>query len=211
MQNLQDLLAWWNLIFLLPFATAVGYLLLVALGGLHFDHDVEMDHDHDLDGEADNLFLQTLGILGVGKVPLSMILMSFCLIWGFVGWVCNEGFSQILPAPWFVVASVVTTFVVTLACTRVVASTVGRIFPSTESYGSTHQDLVGKLAAVRFTLTEGSRGSATLYDNHKTFLEVPCRLMDGEEPISSGEQVILCAFDEDAAVFEVCRAPQLSE
>jgi len=63
--NLQTLLAWWNLIFVVPFALALLYLGLYAAtgigvgdgdadaGDLDTDHDVDLDHDADVDHDAD--------------------------------------------------------------------------------------------------------------------------------------------------------------
>src|SRR3954447_21267987 len=76
--TLEMLIAWWNLIYILPFGLALLYLILYAASGLTFgeadadgageahdfahadvdhdaaiDHDVDVDHDVDLDGDAD--------------------------------------------------------------------------------------------------------------------------------------------------------------
>jgi len=49
----QDVFEWWNLIFVLPFVTALIIVLLQAIGGLHFHHDHHIDlghmgHGHDV-------------------------------------------------------------------------------------------------------------------------------------------------------------------
>jgi hypothetical protein len=62
--NPQTLLAWWNLIFVVPFGLALLYLGLYAVTGLgigevdgdadaDIDHDVDVDHDADLEHDAD--------------------------------------------------------------------------------------------------------------------------------------------------------------
>src|SRR5436305_13932391 len=54
--NPQTLLAWWNLIFVVPFGLALVYLALYTLGGVTFgeaDADADFDHDVDVDAHAD--------------------------------------------------------------------------------------------------------------------------------------------------------------
>jgi hypothetical protein len=63
--NPQTLLAWWNLIFVVPFGLALLYLGLYAATGVGVgdtdadggdfdaDHDVDLDHDADIDHDAD--------------------------------------------------------------------------------------------------------------------------------------------------------------
>lgn len=60
--SVQELLAWWNLIYSVPFLLAVVYLAVYATSGLTFgesdvdhdvDHDLDPDVDHDLDHEVD--------------------------------------------------------------------------------------------------------------------------------------------------------------
>src|SRR5215212_7311883 len=107
----MDLLAWWNLIFLLPALAALLYLLLVASGTVDTGHDVDADLDADVDADLDtdaeamhgiehNLggehehdgespFGEALGFLGFGRVPLSIVVLTFCFLWGFAGWATN--------------------------------------------------------------------------------------------------------------------------
>ena len=105
-----DLLQWWNLIFLLPLLCAGLYHLLLAVGavapGEDADADVDADVDVDADaalehglphaaldapaahGEAahgDNALHGPLTLLGIGKVPLSIILVSWCYVWAVTG------------------------------------------------------------------------------------------------------------------------------
>lgn len=54
----EALLAWWNLIYSVPFLLAVTYLAVYATSGLTFgesdvDHDVDHDLDHDVDHDVD--------------------------------------------------------------------------------------------------------------------------------------------------------------
>ena len=70
----------------------------------------------------------------------------------------------------------------------------GRLMPSTESYGASSSELVGRIADVRYALTESS-GTVQLYDRYGTMYEVSARVMPGERPIPSGERVVLWRYD----------------
>jgi Protein of unknown function (DUF1449) len=117
----MELLQWWNLIFLLPAMAALLYLLLLSLGALPaegHDADVDLDVDPDLhievhsphtDIHPGNLpnhtpsvsdpFRGALSLIGVGRVPLSLVLMSFLFLWGFFGWLANQVFGSVIAAP----------------------------------------------------------------------------------------------------------------
>ena len=62
--------------------------------------------------------------------------------------------------------------------------------PSTESYGASSSELIGRIADVRYALTETS-GTVQLYNQYGSIYEVPARVMPGELPIPAGERVVL--------------------
>jgi hypothetical protein len=200
----MELLEWWNLIFLLPAFAALLYLLLLALGalpaegehgdlhvevhGAHFEfhpHDLAGDISHDVLHESDP-FRGVLSLIGVGRIPLSLVVMSFCFLWGFFGWVANQVFSSVIPNP--------------ALFTRLLAVRLGRLMPSTESYGASTRELVGRIADVRYAITETS-GTVQLHNQYGSLYEVPARVRPGEPPIPSGERVILWRYDEAEGAF----------
>jgi hypothetical protein len=222
----MELLQWWNLIFLLPAFAALLYLLLLALGalpaegdhgdihvepGLHVEvhgahieihpHDLPDDFGHDSDTDP---FRGALSLIGVGRIPLSLVLMSFFFLWGFFGWAANQIFSSVLPSPaLFIWPSLAVALVGAGAFTRLLAVRLGRLMPSTESYGASTRELVGRIADVRYALTETS-GTVQLYDQYGTMYEVSARVMPGEAPIPSGKRVVLWRYDgSEGAYFAV--------
>ena len=213
----MELLQWWNLVFLLPAVAALLYLLLLAFGALPaegHDGDVHVEpgphvevhgahieiHPSDLPddighGADTDPFRGALGLIGVGRIPLSLVLMSFFFLWGFFGWVANQVFSSVLPLPaLFIWPSLAVALVGAGAFTRFLAVRLGRVMPSTESYGASSSELVGRIADVRYALTETS-GTVQLYDRYGTIYEVPARVMPGESPIPSGARVVLWRYD----------------
>src|SRR4051812_37822692 len=141
--NPQTLLAWWNLIFVVPFGLALVYLGLYTLSGVSFgeadadvDADADMDADADVHADADvdadadahfhadadadadadtdadahadvdsdadseaaatsatghvSFHLAAMSFLGVGRVPVSMVLMVLLMTWGATGFIANQ-------------------------------------------------------------------------------------------------------------------------
>src|SRR5687767_13728649 len=101
----MEALQWWNLIFLLPAVGALIYLLVLALGAIPLEgHDVDVGHHldaghHDVEHGDGDPFHGALSLIGVGRLPLSLVLMSFAFLWGFFGWLGNRLFSMVLPSP----------------------------------------------------------------------------------------------------------------
>jgi membrane protein implicated in regulation of membrane protease activity len=230
----MDLLEWWNLIFVLPALAALLYLLLLAFGAVDTGSDVsaDVDADLDVDVEADldadvdagaahgiehalgaehdageTRFGEALGFLGFGRVPLSILLMTFCFLWGFTGWAVNTILKDALDRPAvFVVFSLAAATTVSIFGTRYLARGLARILPSTESYGSTERDLVGRLAKVRDAVTE-HHGRVQLYDAHGSLQEVPVRIKPGQAEIPARSEVVLLSYDRTRGVYYVLADP----
>lgn len=226
-----ELFAWWNLIFVLPFGAALVYILslaigLVPAGGGEGDADADVDHDVSIDADADadhdvgvehsvgdhdhdvghgdqSTLLKTLGFLGVGRVPLSIIAMSFCFLWGFAGWASNLIFAPVMRLPeLYIWPSLGIAAFASVFGTRMLARGISRIMPSTETYVVSSKQLIGKCATARYLIGPDS-GSAMLKDDQGDLQEVPCRIRSSEAPIPSGDRVVLMEFDPKTNVFFV--------
>lgn len=210
----MNLLQWWNLIFLLPAVAALLYLLLMALGAAPSDgHDADFDLHHDVDvdgdghveaggghGDGDPVH-SVLSLIGIGRIPLSLVLMSFAFLWGFFGWAGNIAFSTLFPAPaLFIWPSLLLALVAATVLTRTLAAGLGRLMPATESYGAGAQELVGRMADVRYPLTESS-GTVQLYDRFGSLHEVAARVLPGETAIPAGAKVVLWRYSEPAGAY----------
>ncbi len=195
-----DLLQWWNLIFVLPFCLALGFVLLMATGAVSAefgDHDIDLDLDHDIDLDADvdidadvdadadhefslndggHLLGNALSLLGIGKAPLSLIGSSFCFIWGFTGWAANQFFQSLWPAPGvFAFASIGVALFSAILLTRFIVLGIVRFMPLDQTFAVADSQLIGRRATVRYSVT-GQSGTAQVYDQYGTLHEVPCRL-----------------------------------
>jgi hypothetical protein len=225
----RELLEWQNLIFVLPFIAGLLYLGLLASGAVSAGHEMEVDADADMDHDFDHgvehslghdghdadhgvhhesMAMKAMSFLGFGKVPLSLIFLSSCFIWGFTGWASNMFFGGILRFPAvYIWPSLVVAAFSSMIFTRYLGVGLAKVMPTTETYGVRQVEFVGKVAEVRYTLTTVS-GTATFYDRERNFQEVQCRVEPGQETIPSGERVVLMRYDEVAKAFVVQREPQ---
>jgi len=220
-----NVLSWWNLIFVLPAVGALLYLLLLATGTIAGDTgDVDAGLDADLDpgdvhgiehafsgggASADGEPAQSGGVMhilslaGVGRAPLSLLLVSFAFLWGFLGWLGNIIFGSVIDSPaLFIWPSLALALIGSLVLTRLLAGALHRLLPATETYAVSNRQLVGRLASVRYGVTD-STGSAQLYDDQGRMHEVPVRILPGETPIPAQSSVVLWRYDPDSNAFLV--------
>jgi hypothetical protein len=227
----MGLLEWQNLIFILPMATAILYVVLMAAGismGEHgdldvdhdisFDQDLEVDHDlgieHDVDGghalgdahapdaagaahaHHPHLLGKALSFLGVGRVPLSILMISICLIWGAVGLVLNVVLGT--DTMWRVVGF---TALAAAVGTRLVAEGLAAVLPGEETYYTPKEQLVGEVGEVLYEVTPTS-GTVRLCDSSGNLLDLDCRTW-GDERIPAGARVVLQEYNASADWFAV--------
>lgn len=223
----MEYLEWWNLVFELPFAGALLYLFLMIFSGASPGHDGDVDHDvaleHDMDhgiehivGEHEHhveagvhdhgsfFVSQALHFLGIGKVPLSLILMSLAFVWGVSGWISNTLLKDIINVPGiFFWVSLVIAAASAVCGTRYIAKFMALMLPSVETYSSKNYELIGQTAEVRFMITNSS-GTAQLRDKYHNLLEVPCRVRDNVA-LQSGIRVLLIDYDTEEKVYVVTK------
>jgi hypothetical protein len=169
------------------------------------DHGIEhsMDHGHDAGtAHGPSILQQALSFLGIGRIPFSLVAMSFAFLWGFLGYTTNTLMKGVIPNPYaFVWLSLVVAGIGSSWGTGFLAGLISRFLPSVESYGSSGEDLVGKTAEARYAITDCS-GSAILRDSFGNLLEVSCRSQGGET-IQSGSRVVLSYYDERERLYVV--------
>jgi hypothetical protein len=213
-------LEWQNLIFLLPLGVAVIYVLLMSVGlsigdqdvdvahDVHLDagHDVHADAGHDADHGAHaghdgyahhpSLLGSVLSLLGIGKVPISVVLISFLSLWGGVGLALNSLFGEEA-----IIKTLAFTALAAVGGTRLLAEGIGRLMPREESYYTPKEDLVGQTGEVLYEVTPTS-GTVRLRDPTGNLLDLDCRSWNDEQ-IPPGTRVDLVEYDQATDVFVV--------
>jgi hypothetical protein len=219
------LLEWQYLIFVLPMLAAILYILLMSVGffwgggadldagqDVHVDvgHDVGGDAGHDVAGGAGHdaeggqgghgpqvsLLGRGFGLLGMGKVPMSILGLSFCFIWGAAGLLLNvfvgvENMGQVIL--FAALAAVIGS--------RALAEGLALLLPREESYHTPKADLVGQVGEVLYEVTRSS-GTVRLCDPSGNLLDLDCRIQDGAG-IKAGTKVVLQEYEPTSDVFFV--------
>jgi hypothetical protein len=148
--------------------------------------------------------VRVLTLLGIGKVPIMLILSIFCLIWGAAGVAGNLVFAMLLRFPsLYVWPSMLCAFLVAYSATGGLARWISRLMPDTESYGTDEELLVGRTAQAAYELS-AKTGSAFLLDNQQNRIQVRCRTHDGST-IPRGAEVLLLEYDATSRIFTVVR------
>jgi hypothetical protein len=145
----MDLLEWYNLIFVLPFTGALLYLAMLAAGlsahGADSDADLDVHAgtdfgvEHGVEVPAAHGHAEAHGatavltFLGVGRVPISILLLSLCFLWGFAGWASNRLLGELLPLPALLVASLAIAAASSVLGTGLLARVLARAIPASES------------------------------------------------------------------------------
>jgi len=170
--------------------------------GVEFDQGGDVDHGletaHAGDGHVHAGALGSfLGVLGIGRVPLSILMMSYCFVWGAVGLVCITllGASKVWSA--VVIAAVAAVLV-----TRHLATGLAWLIPSVESHYTPPRQLVGLTGKVLLEVTETS-GRVRLHDERNNLRDLPCRVPHGAPPIPADHAAVLLRYDAQGQVFVV--------
>lgn len=207
-KDMEDLLLWYNLIFVLPFGLAVLYLLIMSFGALPFDLDVDVDHeagmdmDHDVDHDVEpGGVFKALSLLGVGRVPLSITIIALLLLWGAIGWVTNKVLAGLLQtSSAYALLSIGVALVGSLLLISLLSRVLVRVLPLNETYASSFNDLIGQVGTV-LHVVDTNFGRVRVLDAHKTLIDVTCVVDDEEPAIPVGSKVLLYDYDPEAHRF----------
>lgn len=202
------LIGWHNLLFVIPLA-AGALLALVSVAGVGDGggdgHDAGGDAgdagdadaaDHDHHGVGDDL----LSLLGVGKVPLSVLLSSAAILFGASGLIANLWLVRSLPDPWvFAWISLAIAAVTATTGTALVARVVARLLRGNEGYQVTKSDLLGRIGTLVLA-ADASSGFLQVRDDEGNLHQVRCRVESGSLP--KGTEVLLVDVESDLFLVE---------
>ena len=218
---LNYIFVWYNVWFTAPIACVFLFAIFqLVMGGLDFgsgatdvgaDADVEVDADVDADVNVDSgssgggFFPGVLGILNVGKVPFTILLMALFATWGISGLVVNELLNiDVHSSRSMLWISVGAALLCSIFGTRYLALGLSKLFP--ESDRATNDShllgLRGRVISGRVTTTFGT---ARVPVPQGPELTVSCRIREGEEVPLKGDTVILIDYDLQGRIFEVTK------
>jgi membrane protein implicated in regulation of membrane protease activity len=175
------------------------------------DHDLDADHDagsdHDAESESDHApgvwsHMAVMNWLGVGRVPVSIVLTVLLLTWGAVGFVTNAALEQ--RGARAALVSIPLAAVVSLIATHGMVLLVARYLPLYETTARRRHALLGSVGEAIFPIDQ-KFGMVSVRDDTGDLYQVACRAQS--EPIPKGAMVQLITYNAKEEIFYVARKP----
>jgi hypothetical protein len=151
-------------------------------GVLGIDTNADVDLDEDLDVEENGGFIQILAWLGVGKVPLLLLLAIYLSVWGLIGWIINSTTGTVIgkmPGGLLRYAIFFFSLIISIAIGKTIATPLGKMFASFGEDVSSERLLgcVGTVICKQVPyITEGKIGQADVYDQSHNLTTVSISL-----------------------------------
>lgn len=188
--------------------TTHGHHGVHVTGGHGFGHDAHHGHTpgghHGSHAPAEPTGVKAVLVwLGVGRVPLSILLMVLLLSWGMAGFIFNQAFREKFALPWQVaMVSLPAAFVLSLLVTRVVVRSIDRWLPLDETTARRRHDLLGLQGTAMYEITDRF-GMVSLRDDRGELHQVPCRTADGQPAIAKNAPAVLIAYNARENLYSV--------
>jgi hypothetical protein len=180
----------------LPFSVALLLMLLIGAVeafGLGISA-VELDADTDIHADGGGL----LGWLGVGKVPLLMLLVVLLALFGTIGIALQQAVTALAGEPLAPALAAATAFVASLPLLGISARGLARIMPGDETTAVSLDSLLGKRAMVTVgTARRNSPAQARVRDVHGQSHYVMIEPNDDAQAIGEGETALLVRREGD--------------
>lgn len=180
------------------------------------DADHDADHDHDAESEAHGASgrgssaLGVLSLLGVGKVPLSVLLTVLLLSWGMIGFIVNAVLqAQAKTGPQAAMFSLPIALLGSLLTARGVASLVSRCVPLNETSARRRHELLGSVGQALFPISR-QFGLVAVRDVEGNLFQVPCRVGPDADDIAKGTAVRLVGYNARQQIFQVVPAESVA-
>lgn len=215
----MSLLTWHSLVFLIPIVLAAALLVGSALGLAEAEADADADADGDahaeVDGDADGDAhadvehdaapeISLIGLLGVGRVPLSLLVTTLLLAFGGIGLVLEYLLAPYLSlgvAAWIALGVASVLAPVMTGCS---ARFIARWVPTTETYVTSAGDLVGCVGVVEIGIDERF-GIVRVLDAGGTQIKIRCHSTSG--PIQRGERALVIDYESSTRDYLVEKEP----
>jgi len=172
----------------------------VDAGGEHdVDHDADADGDHASQGYARGLGAAGLALLGVGRVPLSLIWQAYALVFAIAGFTVNLKYlGGASPPPlvslvWSVPFALVAGYFAVAAMARVL----GPVLSSKEHEATSRAQLVGQIGVVISSRVDDVFGEVRIRDKTGHDVRVMCRLSPGATPVGERARVVVVDYEDE--------------
>ena len=174
----------------LPFAVALVLMLMIgAVEAVGLGVGAAgIDAHGDVHGDAGDL----LGWLGIGRIPLLMVIVVLLALFGLIGIAAQQLAAVLLGAPLSPWIAAPAAFVAALPLTGLGARGLARILPGDETTAIALDDLVGRRATVTVgTARTGCPARASVRDRHGLTHYVMVEPTDDRQSVGEGGTVLL--------------------
>ena len=177
----------------MPFAVALGLMLVLfviqLLGFLDIDFDFDTDADAEISaGPVEGL----LTLLGLGRIPLTVWLVIFLLFFAGIGVSLQEFAASLTGSPLDAWLAGLIAGVAAVPVTGVLARPVGRILPQDETSAVSTDTLLGRRARITEGVARsGSPARAKVRDVHGQSHFVMVEPHETASEFHAGDEIIL--------------------
>jgi|LUMS01.1.fsa_nt_gb membrane protein implicated in regulation of membrane protease activity len=191
----------------LPFAIAMGLMVLLALvqvlglGDWGVDADLDVDPDIGADADASlqpGMVEGLLTLLGMGRVPLTIWLALFLLMFAGIGLSVQELATSLTGAPLYSWLAALIAGAAAVPVTGVLARPLGAILPKDHTTAVSTQSLIGRRATITDGVARtGSPARARVRDVHGQAHYVMVEPHEQSSELHSGDEVLLVRREKD--------------
>ena len=177
----------------MPFAVALGLMLVLfviqLLGFLDIDFDFDTDADAEISaGPVEGL----LTLLGLGRIPLTVWLVIFLLFFAGIGVSLQEFAASLTGSPLDAWLAGLIAGVAAVPVTGVLARPVGRILPQDETSAVSTDTLLGRRARITEGVARsGSPARAKVRDVHGQSHFVMVEPHETASEFHAGDEIVL--------------------
>lgn len=208
MSAFSFLVAWYNIPFLVALGCCLIFAALQVFAGGDNDSDADVDADVDIDADVDvdvdvagpdhagsGVVGAALSALGVGRVPLLLVLTAFLGLFGALGLFANSlisnvagGYPEVAFAPMLLGGILLALFL-----TGRLSNLLARLAPNSSTAISAEQ-LVGRSGVVVSPVVSATYGRVSVRDSFGT-LHTVFAVAAGDEPLPEQSEVALLSYD----------------
>jgi len=191
----------------LPFAIAMGLMVLLALvqvlglGDWGVDADLDVDPDIGADADASlqpGMVEGLLTLLGMGRVPLTIWLALFLLMFAGIGLSVQELATSLTGAPLYSWLAALIAGAAAVPVTGVLARPLGAILPKDHTTAVSTASLIGRRATITDGVARaGSPARARVRDVHGQAHYVMVEPHEQSSELHSGDEVLLVRREKD--------------
>lgn len=183
----------------LPFAIAMSVMVLLALVQVMGLGDLGADVEADADAALQPGMMEGfLTLLGLGRVPLTIWLALFLLMFAGIGLSVQELAESLTGAPLYSWLAVVIAGGAALPVTGVLARPLGAVLPKDHTTAVSTQSLIGRRATITEGIARaGSPARARVRDVHGQAHYVMVEPHEQSSELHSGDEVLLVRREKD--------------